>query len=404
MRCAKIIMVEDESHTRTTLDILLRRAGHKVVSCPDGRKAFELISRGAESPDCDFELLLTDIQMPDMTGTELIHSLKSNGIRIPVIVFTGYGDKDTVVELLREGCDEYLDKPFSESDLLGKINTVLEKERVRKDAESKPEKIMEMERKIDNYRRVYEKICGSVESAVEVYREIIGLSLSSQRLRAALRHHTVDKLGGDFAIMRDNPRGCDVLVADVAGHDMGASYHTIMLKTFFDENCRMGGGGEEYFQALNWQLFNHGTHEKTVSAVFLRVDLEDLRAELFTAGHPYVFRFKAGAPAAALRPVSPRAGCLLGMAEDNFYETRRFNVGPGDRIVIYTDGIPNAQSLNTGTGEKTRLGDTGLRDLLSANYSAGLEEMTDRAWEGVWAFCNHKPSDDMLLLGIEIPS
>jgi serine phosphatase RsbU (regulator of sigma subunit) len=92
------------------------------------------------------------------------------------------------------------------------------------------------------------------------------------------------------------------------------------------------------------------------------------------------------------------------MAEDNFYETRRFNVGPGDRIVIYTDGIPNAQSLNTGTGEKTRLGDTGLRDLLSANYSAGLEEMTDRAWEGVWAFCNHKPSDDMLLLGIEIPS
>ena len=84
------------------------------------REALEVI--GSCNATCEgFDLILTDIQMQGMTGLQLIDSLRASGIEAPVLVMTGYGNDESVRELKRKGCTEFLEKPFDEEDLLRKV-------------------------------------------------------------------------------------------------------------------------------------------------------------------------------------------------------------------------------------------------------------------------------------------
>ena len=77
--------------------------------------------RAAQTGDLPIDLLILDIQMPGVTGMELLDDLNRLRIEIPVFVITGYGDKAMVVELLRRGCREYLDKPFEDQEFLCRV-------------------------------------------------------------------------------------------------------------------------------------------------------------------------------------------------------------------------------------------------------------------------------------------
>lgn len=398
---AHIIIAEDEPNTRLSLDILLRRAGYQVTMVPDGCKAYEFIR---ESSDAD--LLLTDIQMPGMNGLDLIRGLKERDMHIPVIVFTGFGDKETIVELLREGCQEYIDKPFREEDLLKKIHKVLEKSRSEKSKITEREKeIREFKKVLDSYKINCKELEKSVNSAVDTCRNILDpeINLKSSRVKTAYRFQTVDKLGGDYAEIADIGCGCDILLADVAGHDLGASYHTIVLKTLFEENCRLGHVGEDFMQVVNWALYNYGNNEKMAAAIFIRIDIIRGEVHVISAGHPYLLRFKANSPNSVLRPLSPKSGFVLGLIEEPEFETRTFGVGPGDRIIIYTDGVPNCSRIDQSTGLRVKLGNSGLREMLKKNFDGSIEDMIGKTWDDVNAYCKNKIFDDMLLIGIEMP-
>ena len=398
---AHIVIAEDEPNTRLSLDILLRRAGYQVTMVPDGCRAYDFINGGR-----DADLLLTDIQMPGMNGLDLIRGLKERDMHIPVIVFTGFGDKETIVELLREGCQEYIDKPFREEDLLSKIAKVLKKSRSEKNKISEREKeIREFRKLIDSYKINCSELEKSVKSAVDTCRNILepGVNLKSSKVKTAHRFVTVDKLGGDYGAIADTRNGCDILLADVAGHDLGASYHTVVLKTLFEENCRLGHGGGDFMQVVNWALYNYGNNEKMASAIFLRIDLAAGEVHVISAGHPYLLRFKAGSPNSVLRPLSPKSGFVLGLIENPEFETRTFSVGPGDRLIIYTDGVPNCSRIDQSTGLRVKLGNSGIREFLKNNFDGSIEDMIGKTWDDVMAYCKNKIFDDMLLIGLEIP-
>ncbi|OGV45287.1 MAG: hypothetical protein A2017_08775 [Lentisphaerae bacterium GWF2_44_16] len=398
-----ILVVEDEANTRFSLNVLLKRAGYNVSTAPDGTSAFELLDKSEEKNEL-YDLLLTDLQMPEMTGVELIRKMKSKNITMPVIAFTGFGDKATIIELLREGCEEYLDKPFSEEDLLVKIKQVFTKTNARKEEEKNAEKrFFDIERKLESYRKNFTSLCNSVDSAISAYKEILGTPLKSNRINLASASVTKDKLGGDFAAVHDTKSGCDILVADVAGHDMGASYHTIMLKTFFDENTRLENSGENFFQILNKQLLNNGMNERLVTALFIRINLDELWVESVSASHPRLLRFKSKNPNSILRPFSPCSGNVLGIMDNPSFEVRKFNIGPGDRLIMYTDGICSCVSIDGVSGKRVKLEEAGLREFIRKHYWNSIQNMVSNVWQDIKLFCKSKYVDDMLLIGIEIP-
>ena len=117
----KVLVVDDEIHIVHVVAIKLRNNGFEVISAENGAEAFELARE--EKPD----IIVTDFQMPAMTGLELVQKLRQCGQTkdIPVIMLTarGFAVEDEQKQQLR--ISEFLSKPFSPKELLRSIEDVL---------------------------------------------------------------------------------------------------------------------------------------------------------------------------------------------------------------------------------------------------------------------------------------
>lgn len=125
MKTKHIVLAEDETPTRTTLTIILEKAGYKVTAVNNGKEALDfLLSIDQEAGLAD--LLVTDIRMPGLTGMELIDQLRKNNINIPVLVITGF-KSEAVLQLTRKGCNDFIEKPFGPGEVLQRVEDVLRK-------------------------------------------------------------------------------------------------------------------------------------------------------------------------------------------------------------------------------------------------------------------------------------
>ena len=127
MESKHIIVVEDEKNTRYTLELLLKRAGHRVTTIDDGLKAFDSIVELTNRSE-PIDLVVLDIQLPGLTGLELIDELMSLDVSLPILVITGCGYHNMEDDLKSKGCVGYLEKPLTSEDVLTNINTLLEPE------------------------------------------------------------------------------------------------------------------------------------------------------------------------------------------------------------------------------------------------------------------------------------
>jgi two-component system, OmpR family, phosphate regulon response regulator PhoB len=121
---ARILVIEDEADLRKVLEYNLREAGHEVWSAVGGREGLRLAR--SHSPD----LILLDLMLPDLPGTEVLKLLKSDpGMRqIRVMMLTARGEEVDRVLGFELGADDYVVKPFSLRELLLRIRAVLRRE------------------------------------------------------------------------------------------------------------------------------------------------------------------------------------------------------------------------------------------------------------------------------------
>ena len=399
-----ILIAEDEREVRLSLSIILKQAGYRVTTAEDGLEALRQIVELSKS-DHPADLLVTDIMMPGMSGIELLDELDKQDVVLSVLVITGYGDKEMVVKLLRRGCSDFIDKPFSPQDLLDRLPPIFEKaEKARKTREKEVTRFFhekaELNRQIKSYQQNIDALREQIESAVGAYQNLVHIQETSYKVSIAYRHRPLSELGGDFVDVRNTNSGCDILLADVAGHDMGASYHTVMIKAFFDENCRTGNDGQYFFKLLNRQLLENGKNERMVTAIFLRLNLDTMHGEIVSAGHPPLIRILNKVPTPA--PLMT-LGDVLGIHENVTFASRSFPLTPGDRFLLHTDGLTNAYRIDEATRKKRKLGTDGLEGLICKYRDHLLENMVGRIVKAITGLYGYKFNDDMLLLGVEIP-
>jgi two-component system response regulator YesN len=101
----KILVVDDEKSVRDTFTNFFDE--YNVVTAADGQQALEILSR----PN-DIDLIVLDVVMPGLRGTELLRKIKMMNPSNKVIIITGYGTKEVIIEALRSHADEYIEKPF----------------------------------------------------------------------------------------------------------------------------------------------------------------------------------------------------------------------------------------------------------------------------------------------------
>jgi two-component system phosphate regulon response regulator PhoB len=114
---ARVLVVDDESHITHVVSLKLRNAGYDVVTAADGEEGYEAAC--AQAPG----LIITDLQMPYMTGVEMCAKLRANAATagIPVILLTARGYALAPDDLARTNIKEMMSKPFSPRDLLMKV-------------------------------------------------------------------------------------------------------------------------------------------------------------------------------------------------------------------------------------------------------------------------------------------
>jgi two-component system response regulator AtoC len=119
MTSRRVIVVDDETKMKRVLEIMLGRMGHEVLSAANGLEALQIL----KSTSAD--LVISDLRMPDMNGTELLKALREQGNEVPVIIMTAYGTIESAVEAMKLGACDYILRPFDVDALELAVNRVL---------------------------------------------------------------------------------------------------------------------------------------------------------------------------------------------------------------------------------------------------------------------------------------
>ena len=120
MASRRILIVEDERDIRDVIVECLRPIEIQIDVADNGLEALSLIRQ------CDYHLVLSDINMPKMNGIELLENVRQIGKKPPFIYLTAYGDKERTLEALRLGAFDFVEKPFHPETLLGVVKRGIE--------------------------------------------------------------------------------------------------------------------------------------------------------------------------------------------------------------------------------------------------------------------------------------
>lgn len=126
MSSQRVLVVDDEAKMQRVLEIMLKRMGHEVLRAHHGRAALETLK------DQAVDLVISDLRMPEMTGTELLQSLRAQGNEVPVIIMTAYGTVESAVEAMKLGACDYIVRPFDIDALELTVERILAEGRMRR--------------------------------------------------------------------------------------------------------------------------------------------------------------------------------------------------------------------------------------------------------------------------------
>lgn len=115
----KILIIDDESMIRQVLTIHLNSAGYEVACAQCASEGIELIRSGS------FSLVITDYNLPDKSGMEVLRAAKNGTPNLPVMVMSGFLDAELIERIMAEGAAQYLRKPFLKAAVLAAVGNIL---------------------------------------------------------------------------------------------------------------------------------------------------------------------------------------------------------------------------------------------------------------------------------------
>ncbi len=136
----RILIVDDEPPSRDLCRLFLESDGYQVETCDRADKAIELLSKQK------FDLVLTDLSMPDLDGVQLVKQVKYRYPSTNVIIMTAFGSVSSAVESMKAGAYDYITKPFPRELLLATIRRCLESHHLRREISKMQTQLLQKER------------------------------------------------------------------------------------------------------------------------------------------------------------------------------------------------------------------------------------------------------------------
>jgi two-component system cell cycle response regulator CtrA len=115
----RVLLIEDDSATAQSIELMLKSEGFNVYTTDLGEEGVDL------GKIYDYDLILLDLNLPDMSGMDVLRTLRVGKINTPVMILSGTSEIDTKVKTFGSGADDYMTKPFHKDELVARIHAVV---------------------------------------------------------------------------------------------------------------------------------------------------------------------------------------------------------------------------------------------------------------------------------------
>jgi len=377
----KLVLVVDDAPANLQVVRSILKDDFKIRVATSGAKALELV-KVIPRPD----LILLDVTMPEMDGYEVCGILKAtpDSRDIPVIFLTGKTETDDETKGFEVGAVDYIHKPFSPAVVKARVRTHLV---LRESRNQLAQQLLD--------------INNELEMAREIQLSILPHEIPKIRgLEIAARYLSMSSVAGDsydFIIVDEKHVG--ILIADVTGHGLPAALIASMLKAALFAQSKHACDPAQVLAGLNQSLCGKFKHH-FVTAAYVFVDMEKNSISYAGAGHPplLLWRNATGSASEVLEN-----GLLLGLFPEATYSVVEILVEPGDKAILYTDGI-----LETTSPSEQEFGVDLFKEFLESNHHLKADMFADLLLEELWSWSEHPKGhgqeDDITLLAIDFQS
>ncbi len=215
----KLLLVEDEKITRITLANTLKDEGYEVTACETGEKGLHELNKS------EFDIVVTDLRLPKISGLEILEQAKKNNPDCKVIVMTAYASVETAVKALKLGAYDYLIKPFSPDKLITTLNHIRNfKQVVDENVKLKQRLGLFKDRKIIGANPQMLKLLETVKAvAKNDYTVLIqGESGTGKELIARALHFYSPRVDKEFVAVNCSAIPDTLLESELFGYEKGA--------------------------------------------------------------------------------------------------------------------------------------------------------------------------------------
>ncbi len=366
----RILIADDQPHILVALEMLLKGSGFstEVVTDP-GR-----VLRALETEQ--FDAVLMDLNYTRGTvggkeGLDLVSQIRAIDGLLPVVVMTAWSSVDLAVEAMRRGASDFIQKPWENHELLQKLQNQLSLVR----AQRREQRLREEE--LRDAREIQDSLLPTELPEVPGY----DIAAITQPLRF---------VGGDYYnVVRVNDRETVFCIADVAGKGMPAallmsSLHAALKPLMWQ---RLGPGA--LCERLNRILCDFTPVGKFCSFFYGVLDHVENRLRYCNAGHNPPLMIRGDGTSAELNAL----GAVLGQFPHWGYEEAEVQVGSGDTLLFFTDGLVEACE-----GWEKVFGEEELRQVARENIGCGAEELMRLLMAEASEHCRGQFQDDASLI------
>lgn len=371
---ARILVADDQADILAALRFLLTDGGYETELVSSVDAVLEALDRD------EFDLLLMDLNYSRDTtsgreGLELISQVRSRNRLLPVVVMTGWGSIDTAVEAMRRGARSFVQKPWEDATLLEVIEREIREARA--------------------HRRHDEQQAREIEEARLIQRGLLPASFPEMPgCGIAGTWQPAYGFGGDcYDTIRFGDATLAVSVADVVGKGLPAALLMSNLQAAVRAFASETTLPRDLCASVNRLLCRNVASGKFVTFCYCRIDLARRTITYANAGHNPPILARADGRVERLTA----GGTPLGVFADAPYDQGQAALVPGDRLVLFTDGITEAESA-----DHEEFGDERLVSLVLERRTLAPQPLQASIFDSVNAFTGGAFQDDATLIAIGI--
>lgn len=216
----RLLIAEDEERLRRLIEMLLTNKGYNLTMAVDGKDAWEHFQSE------QFDLVITDLRMPNMDGMQLLNNIKDSSRETPVIVITAFGSIENAVEAMQQGAFDYVTKPFEEARLNLSIERALNFSRILDENKNLREEIRDqlnirnMVAESPSMKKVLSAAQAVAASSANVI--VYGESGTGKELITRAIHDMSARSHGPFVAINCAAIPENLLESELFGHEKGA--------------------------------------------------------------------------------------------------------------------------------------------------------------------------------------